>query len=90
MTNQSHTVLYTGVTNNLPRRVIEHRSGKGGAFSKKYKIYKLVYYEAGHEITVAISREKQIKAGSRQNKIDLINSINPKWEDLYENYLAKS
>jgi putative endonuclease len=86
MSNQDHTVLYTGVTNDLQRRVIEHKSGKGGAFSKKYKLYKLVYYESGNEIKIAISREKQIKAGSRQKKVDLINSINPDWEDLYEKY----
>jgi putative endonuclease len=65
MTNQDNTVLYTGVTNYLRRRVIEHRSGKGGVFSKKYKPHKLVYYETGNDITVAITREKQIKAGSR-------------------------
>jgi len=86
MSNQDHTVLYTGVTNDLQRRVIEHKSGKGGAFSKKYKLYKLVYYESGNEIKIAISREKQIKAGSRKKKIELINSINPDWEDLYEKY----
>lgn len=86
ISNQDHTVLYTGVTNDLQRRVIEHKSGKGGAFSKKYKLYKLVYYESGNEIKIAISREKQIKAGSRQKKVDLINSINPDWEDLYEKY----
>ncbi len=90
MTNQDHTVLYTGVTNNLQRRVIEHRSGKGGGFSKKYKLYSLVYYETGNDISIAISREKQIKAGSRQKKIELINSINPNWEDLYEEYFIKS
>ena len=77
MFNQDHTVLYTGVTNDLQRRVFEHRSGKGGVFTNKYKIYKLVYYESGDEITMAISREKQIKGGSRQKKVDLINSINP-------------
>ena len=89
MTNQDNTVLYTGVTNDLQRRVIEHKTGKGGVFSKKYKLLKLVYYETGNDITVAITREKQIKDGSRQNKIELINSINPKWEDLYENYFGK-
>ena len=90
MTNQDHTVLYTGVTNDLQRRVIEHRSGKGGAFSKRYKMYKLVFYESGGDIKIAIFREKQIKAGSRQKKIDLINSINPDWEDLYYKYFGKS
>ena len=90
MTNQDHTVLYTGVTNNLLRRVIEHRSGKGGAFSKKYKLYSLVYFEVGDDISIAISREKQIKGGSRQKKIELINSINPDWEDLFEEYFSNS
>jgi len=90
MTNQDHSVLYTGVTNDLQRRVIEHRSGKGGAFSKKYKLYSLVYFEAGDDISIAISREKQIKGGSRQKKIELINSINPDWEDLFEEYFGNS
>jgi putative endonuclease len=90
MTNQNHTVLYTGVTNDLERRVTEHRSGKGGVFSQKYKLYKLVYYEAGNDVSEAIAREKQIKGGSRQKKIDLVNSINPDWEDLYKLYLDKS
>ena len=88
MTNLGHTVLYTGVTNDLQRRVMEHRSGKGGIFSKKYKLYHLVYYESGSDITSAISREKQIKAGSRQKKIDLIISMNPMWEDLFDKYFG--
>jgi putative endonuclease len=58
MSNQEHTVLYTGVTNDLQRRVLEHRSGNGGVFSNKYKLYELVYYKAGDDISVAISREK--------------------------------
>jgi putative endonuclease len=90
MCNQDHTVLYTGVTNDLQRRFLEHRSGKGGKFSNKYKIYELVYYESGDDITVAIAREKQIKGGSRKKKIDLINSINPDWDDLNEKYFGKS
>jgi putative endonuclease len=90
MTNQENTVLYTGVTNDLLRRVTEHRSGKGGRFSKKYKIYSLVYFEAGDDISIAISREKQIKAGSRQKKVDLINTINPNWEDMFEKYFGES
>jgi putative endonuclease len=89
MTNQEHTVLYTGVTNNLQRRVIEHRSGKGGAFSKRYKMYKLVYYESGNDIKMAIFREKQIKGGSRYKKIELINNFNPDWEDLFDKYFDK-
>jgi putative endonuclease len=90
MTNQDNTVLYTGVTNDLQRRVVEHRTGKGGGFSKKYKLHKLVYYEEGDSVLAAISREKMIKGGSRQKKIDLINSINPQWEDLFVKYFDKS
>jgi putative endonuclease len=88
MTNNNNTVLYTGVTNDLYRRVTEHKAGKGGLFTKKYNVSKLVYYECGDNINVAIFREKQIKAGSRQKKIDLINSINPEWKDLIEEYFA--
>jgi len=84
MTNHYHTVLYTGITNNLLRRVSEHRAGRGGVFSKKYKIYKLVYFEEGDDINAAILREKAIKGGSRSKKIELINSMNPDWNDLFE------
>ena len=83
MTNKNNTVLYTGVTNNLLRRVIEHKTGQGGKFTSKYKITKLVYYECGGDINAAIDREKQIKGGSRQGKIDLINDMNPGWKDLF-------
>ena len=88
MTNTHNTVLYTGVTNDLHRRVLEHRTGKGGLFTKKYNVTKLVYYESGDDINIAIFREKQIKAGSRQKKIDLINSLNPEWKDLIEEYFT--
>jgi putative endonuclease len=84
MTNTHNTVLYTGVTNELKRRAFQHKNGQGGVFTKKYNIHKLVYYEVGDDIHYAIFREKQIKAGSRQKKIDLINSLNPEWNDLYE------
>lgn len=86
MTTLTNSVLYTGVTNDLKRRVLEHRSDKGGAFTKKYRIYKLVYFEAGESVKEAISRKKQIKGGSRNKKIELINSLNPHWEDLFEKY----
>ncbi len=85
MTNAYNAVLYTGVTNDLQRRVLEHKEGKGG-FTKKYNVTKLVYFEAGDDASIAIARGKQIKAGSRQKKIDLINSINPEWKDLFEEY----
>ena len=86
LTNSRHTVLYTGVTNNLERRLSEHKSKMRSAFTKKYNIDKLVYFEWGDNINAAIFREKQIKAGSRQDKIDLINSMNPAWKDLYEEF----
>ena len=86
LTNKFHTVLYTGVTDNLQRRVLEHKSGKGGGFTYQYNVNKLVYFEAGNDINSAITREKQIKAGSRKKKIDLINSINPDWEDLSDKF----
>jgi putative endonuclease len=84
LTNSRHTVLYTGVTNNLYRRVMEHKSKTGSAFTKKYNVDKLVYFECGDEVSQAIFREKQIKAGSRQKKIDLINGFNPGWKDLFD------
>ena len=88
MTNAHNTVLYTGVTNEMQRRVLDHRSGKDGGFTKKYNITKLVYFETGDDINLAIAREKQIKAGSRKKKIELIESVNPEWKDLYEEYFG--
>jgi putative endonuclease len=84
MTNKKNTVLYTGVTNNLWRRVYEHKEKLVEGFTKKYNITKLVYCEVFDRIEDAITREKQIKGGSRQKKIDLINSTNKDWRDLYE------
>ena len=85
MTNQHHTVLYTGVTSRLFKRVHEHKTKlHPKSFTARYNIDKLVWYEGFHRIEEAIAREKQIKAGSRQKKIDLINSINPEWSDLYD------
>ena len=85
ITNKNHTVLYTGVTSNLPKRIKEHQDKRyQGSFSAKYNANKLVYYEAFQMIGDAISREKQIKAGSRAKKIALINSINAEWNDLYK------
>jgi len=83
LTNKYNTVLYTGVTNNLIKRVLEHRSKTGSKFTAKYNVQKLVYYECFIYIIDAIAREKQIKAGSRQKKIDLIEKININWEDLF-------
>jgi putative endonuclease len=82
MTNKNNTVIYTGVTNNLKRRVYEHKEKMLKGFTKKYNDNKLVYFEVTNDINSAIQREKQIKAGSRQKKIDLINSLNSEWKDL--------
>ena len=84
MTNTYNNVLYTGVTSDLRRRVFEHREGLGGGFTSKYKVRKLVYYEVTPSVQAAIAREKQIKGGSRRKKIDLVNSMNPEWRDLYD------
>jgi len=83
MTNRKNTVLYIGVTNNLIRRIYEHKEKLVDGFAKKYNITKLVYYEVFEDIENAISREKQLKAGSRQKKIDLIDRMNRGWRDLY-------
>jgi len=88
MTNKNNTVLYTGVTSDLKRRIYEHKNHLyKNSFTDKYNIEKLIYFETLHSIEEAILREKQIKAGSRNKKIDLINSINPKWNDLYPEIL---
>ncbi len=84
MTNVGNDVLYVGVTNDIVRRVYEHKNGVADGFTKKYNVNKLVYAEECGDIYAAISREKQIKGWSRKKKFDLINSINPGMKDLYE------
>ena len=86
MTNRLNTVLYTGVTSDLKRRVYEHKEKIKGKFTSRYNVNKLVYYEVFSDPYNAIAREKQIKAGSRKKKIDLINATNPKWRDLYDDF----
>jgi len=83
LTNKNNSVLYTGVTNSLMRRIWEHKAQLIDGFTKKYNITKLVYYESFDNPSDAIKREKQIKAGSRKKKIELINNFNPEWKDLY-------
>jgi putative endonuclease len=83
LTNKSNRVLYTGVTNDLTTRLNQHRNNQS-IFTSRYKVHKLVYFEEFTQITEAIAREKQIKGGSRQKKIDLILSFNPDWKDLME------
>ena len=85
MTNRSKT-LYTGVTNDLKRRVYEHKSKLVEGFTSKYNINKLVYYDETSDINSAIAREKQIKGWLRRKKIQLIESINPDWKDLSEEW----
>ncbi len=84
MTNKRNTVLYTGVTNDLKRRVYEHKEKLTEGFTKKYNLTKLVYYEVFDDPENAITREKQIKGGSRQKKISLVNGFNRSWRDLYD------
>jgi putative endonuclease len=84
LTNKTNRVLYTGVTSDLVRRVWQHKEGLCAGFTKTYRVTKLVYYEVFSDIRDAITREKQIKKGPRRRKIDLVNSMNPEWRDLYE------
>lgn len=88
LSNFNNTVLYTGVTSDLISRVYSHKNQDDEkSFTSKYKVFKLVYFEAFHSIEEAILREKQIKGGSRKKKELLINSINPDWKDLWEEVL---
>ena len=88
MTNFNNTTLYVGVSENLKKRVYQHKNNfDPDSFTSKYKLYKLVYYEGFHDIGEAIAREKQLKAGSRKKKEELINSMNPERRDLYEDVL---
>lgn len=85
MTNHSGT-LYTGVTNDLERRVFQHKHKTLKGFTRKYNITRLVYYEHTHDVASALFREKQIKGWVREKKIKLIESENPEWNDLSENW----
>jgi putative endonuclease len=84
LANSSRSVMYAGVTRNLLKRVLQHRAGLGSAFVKKYWIHNLVWYEVHESPVSAITREKQIKAGSRARKIALVESTNAMWRDLSE------
>ncbi len=85
MSNRSKT-LYTGVTNNIERRVYEHKQKLVEGFTKRYNLTKLIYYETADDIRTAIQREKQIKGWLRRRKIDLIESANPQWFDLSDGW----
>ena len=82
LTNKLNTVLYAGITNNLERRLYEHKNELADSFTKRYHIHKLVYYEVTTDVKAAIEREKQIKSWSRAKKNALVNEMNPKWKDL--------
>ena len=84
ITNKWNKVLYTGVTNDLQRRVLEHKNKTLKGFIKRYNVDKLVYYEDTENIESAILRENQTKGSSRKDKIQLVNSLNPEWRDLFE------
>ena len=86
LTNKRNSVLYTGMTNNIERRAYEHKQKLIKGFTAKYNLDKLVYYEIYEEVHMAIAREKQIKGGSRQDKIDLVNRKNKEWRDLVKEF----
>jgi putative endonuclease len=88
LTNQTGSVLYIGVTSDIIKRIYEHKEKLVEGFSKKYSLDKLVYYECFDDIKDAIAREKQLKGGNRKKKLDLVNGMNPKWDDMYSKILA--
>jgi len=87
MTNQKNGTLYIGVTSNIVKRVYEHKNALVEGFTKKYGLKKLVYYEIFEDISFAIEREKQLKAGNRRKKVSLIEAYNANWSDLYSKIL---
>ena len=87
LTNKFNSVIYTGVTSDLKKRIYEHKQKFVDGFSKKYNLTKLVYYELFDSIDGAILREKQVKGWLRRKKIALVNSTNSEWRDLYEDIL---
>ena len=86
LTNDHGNVMYIGVTNDLVRRLAEHRSGAVDGFTARYNVHKLVYYEATESVEAAISREKQLKGWRRSKKDKLVESVNPDWRDLSEDW----
>ena len=82
LTNDNNTVMYIGITNNIRRRVYEHKTGVFEGFTKKCRVHKLVYCESCHDVKDAIAREKQLKAWSRAKKNALVESVNPDWKEI--------
>ncbi len=87
MTNKNNSVIYIGVTSDLLKRVYQHKTKSYKGFTEKYSCDKLVYFEEFNDINLAISREKQLKSGNRQRKIDLIEPHNPEWNDLSDGWM---
>jgi putative endonuclease len=88
LTTSKNSVLYTGITNDLVRRVYEHKHNLVKGFTQRYNVHKLVYYDSVDDVIAAIEREKQIKSWVRKKKIELINKFNPDWRDLYDDILG--
>jgi putative endonuclease len=84
MTDEQHSLLYTGRTGNLRQRVAAHRSGNGGVFTRRWSLNKLVYFELVDDETAARQREKQLKRSSKKKRLSLIEAMNPEWDDLFE------
>jgi putative endonuclease len=85
VTDEQHSKLYTGRTSNLKRRISQHRSGNGGVFTRTWNLTKLVYYELVEDDEAARLREKKIKRSSKKIRLKMIEKMNPKWIDLFEN-----
>jgi putative endonuclease len=90
MTNYMGTTLYTGVTNDIARRLLEHRESKGSPFAARYKVTRLIYVEETNDVRAAIEREKQIKGWSHKKKFELMATFNPRWEDCTDGWLDRS
>ena len=88
LANKPNGTLYVGVTSDLPKRVWQHKNDLVEGFSRKYQIHRLVLYEQHETMENAINREKKLKSGSRQKKIDMIQTMNPSWSDLYDNIVS--
>ncbi len=84
LSNNEHTVFYTGMTSNLKRRISQHRLGQPRSFTKKYQVYKLVYFERLDDRPAAILREKKIKDSPRNKRMEMVHEFNPEWADLFD------
>ena len=82
LTNEKNTVMYIGITNDVRRRVYEHKTGVFEGFTKKYQVHKLVYVECYHDVKDAIAREKQLKGWTRKRKNELVEKVNPEWKEI--------